>query len=119
MAGFSRAGERLEAEGIKVVAASTDPEDEAVQSIEASKGNCPGGHSVDPAYISEMTGAFYATEAGEKPRPFLHATNFLLSPDGKVNISLYSSGPLGRLVWQDVIQAVQFRKKRMAAQAQQ
>ncbi len=73
MAGFSRAGERLEAEGIKVVAASTDPEDEAVQSIEA----------------------------------------------GKMNISLYSSGPLGRLVWQDVIQAVQFRKKRMAAQAQQ
>ena len=119
MAGFSRAGERLEAEGIQVVAASTDPEDEAVQSIEASKVNFPVGHSVDPAYISEMTGAFYAPEAGEKPRPFLHATNFLLSPDGKVNISLYSSGPLGRLVWQDVIQAVQFRKKRMAAQAQQ
>ena len=119
MAGFSRAGERLEAEGIKVVTASTDPEDEAMQSIEAGKVNFPLGHSVDPAYISEMTGAFYAPEAGKKPRPFLHATNFLLSPDGKVNISLYSSGPLGRLVWQDVIQAVQFRKKRMSQAAQQ
>ena len=120
MAAFSRAGERLEAEGIKVVSASTDPEMEALQSIEAGKVNFPVGHSLDSARISEVTGAFYAPEAGEKPRPFLHATNFLLSPDGKVNISLYSSGPLGRLVWQDVIQAVQFRKKRMQdAQAQQ
>ena len=119
MAGFSRAGERLEAEGIKVVAASTDTEEEAMESIEASKVNFPVGHSIDPAHISKITGAFYSPEAGEKPRPFLHATNFLLSPDGKVNISLYSSGPLGRLVWQDVIQAVQFRKKRMSAQAQQ
>ena len=81
--------------------------------------NFPVGHSLDPTYISEVTGAFYSPEAGEKPRPFLHATNFLLSPDGKVNISLYSSGPLGRLVWQDVIQAVQFRKKRMEQAAQQ
>ena len=119
MAGFSRVGERLEAEGIKVVAASTDPEEEALQSIEAGKVNFPVGHSLDPARISEATGAFYAPEAGDKPRTFLHATNFLLSPDGKVNISLYSSGPLGRLVWQDVIQAVQFRKQRMAQAAQQ
>ncbi len=114
MAGFSRAGEKLEAEGIKVVAASTDPENEAMQSIEASKVNFPVGHSLNPVRISEVTGAYYAPEAGEKPRPYLHSTNFLLSPDGKVNVALYSSGPLGRLVWQDVIQAVQFRKRRMA-----
>ena len=120
MAAFSRAGERLEAEGIQVMAASTDSESEALQSIEASKVNFPVGHSLNPESISRVTGAFYSPEAGEKPRPFLHATNFLLSPDGRVNISLYSSGPLGRLVWQDVIQAVQFRKRRMSdAQAQQ
>ncbi len=81
--------------------------------------NFPVGHGLDPARVSAAIGAYYAPEAGEKPRPYLHATNFLLSPDGKVNVALYSSGPLGRLVWQDVIQAVRFRKKRMAAQARQ
>lgn len=98
-----------------MIAASTDPEEEALQSIEASKVNFPVGHSLDPAHISKITGAYYAPDAGEKPRPYLHSTNFLLSPDGKVNIALYSSGPLGRLVWQDLIQAVQHRKKRAAA----
>ncbi|MCE2452434.1 MAG: peroxiredoxin, partial [Nitrospinae bacterium] len=43
MAAFSRAGERLEAEGIKVVSASTDPQEEALQSIEAGKVNFPVG----------------------------------------------------------------------------
>lgn len=108
----------MEAEGIKVIAASTDPESEALQSIEASKVNFPVGHSLDPAKISELTGALYAPEAGEKPRPYLHTTNFLLDPAGNVNMSVYSSGPLGRLVWQDVIQAVIHRKKRAAAAAQ-
>jgi peroxiredoxin len=117
MAAFSRAGEKLEAEGIKVIAASTDTEEEALQSIEASKVIFPVGHSLDPAHISKITGAYYAPEAGEKPRHYLHSTNFLLSPDGKVNIALYSSGPLGRLVWQDLIPAIQHRKKRAAAAA--
>lgn len=90
-----------------------------MRSVEASGVNFPVGHGLDPARVSAAIGAYYAPEAGEKPRPYLHATNFLLSPDGKVNVALYSSGPLGRLVWQDVIQAVRFRKKRMAAQTQQ
>ena len=107
----------MEAEGIKVIAASTDPEEEAKQSIEASKVNFPVGHSLDPVEISRLTGAMYAPEAGEKPRPYLHTTNFLVDPAGNVNISVYSSGPLGRLVWQDVLQAVAHRKKRAAAAA--
>ena len=107
----------MEAEGIKVIAASTDPEEEARQSIEASKVNFPVGHSLDPVEISKLTGAMYAPEAGEKPRPYLHTTNFLVDPAGNVNISVYSSGPLGRLVWQDVLQAVAHRKKRAAAAA--
>lgn len=45
---------------------------------------------------------------------FLDAGDVL--PRIELNIAVYSSGPLGRLVWQDVVQAVQFRKKKMAAQ---
>ncbi len=98
-----------------MIAASTDPEDEALQSIEASQVNFPVGYSVNEARISELTGALYQPDASGKPRPYLHTTNFLLGPEGKVNISVYSSGPLGRLVWQDVIQAVKHRKKMAAA----
>ena len=79
--------------------------------------NFPVGHSLDPAKISELTGALYSPEANGKSRPYLHTTNFLLNPEGEVNISVYSSGPLGRLVWQDVLQAVLHRKKRAAAAA--
>ena len=79
--------------------------------------NFPVGHSLDPAHISGLTGALYSPDANGKPRPYLHTTNFLLNPEGEVNISVYSSGPLGRLVWQDVLQAVQHRKKMAAAAA--
>lgn len=77
--------------------------------------NFPVGHSLDPAKISELTGALWQPDKGAKPRTFLHTTNFLLNPAGEVNISVYSSGPLGRLVWQDVLQAVAHRKKMAAA----
>lgn len=114
LAAFSRAGEKLAAEGIKVVAGSTDPEDEVRKTIAHSEVNFPIGHSLDPAKVSETTGAFYQPDPPNRPRSYLHTTNFLLSPDGKVNIAVYSSGPLGRLVWQDVLQAVQYRKKMLA-----
>ncbi len=98
-----------------MIAASTDPEEEAIQSIEASKVTFPVGHGLNEVRISELTGAFYQPEAGARPRPYLHTTNFLLNPEGKVRISAYSSGALGRLVWQDVIQAVKKQKKMAAA----
>ena len=109
-------GEKLEAEGIKVVAGSVDSNDIVAKTVEKTKANFPVAYDLDPVLISEKTGAMYQPDKGDKPRPFLHSTNFLLSPDGKVNISLYSSGPLGKLVWQDIIQAVQFRKKKMASE---
>ncbi len=98
-----------------VVAASVDTEEVVKMSIEESEVTFPVGYGVDPAGISELTGAFYQEDPGERERPFLHTTNFLLQPDGRVNIAVYSTGPLGRLVWQDVVPAVQFRKKKMAA----
>ena len=114
LAAFSRAGEKLAAEDIKVVAASTDPEEQVKETIAHCEVNFPIGHSIDPVKVSEITGAFYQPDPPNRPRSFLHTTNFLLSPDGKVNIAVYSSGPLGRLVWQDVLQAVQYRKKMLA-----
>jgi hypothetical protein len=35
----------------------------------------------------------------------------VIKPDGTIAVSQYSSGPIGRLVWQDVVGLVQFYKK--------
>ncbi|MDA0999053.1 MAG: redoxin domain-containing protein [bacterium] len=113
---FARAKDRLDAEGIKVVAASVDTEEVVRKTVEEKKVNFPISYEVDSLEISRLTGAYYQKEPlPDRPPHFLHTTDFLLTPDGIVNIAVYSSGPLGRLVWQDVIQAVQFRKKKMVA----
>jgi hypothetical protein len=53
------------------------------------------------------TGCFY-----EERRQILHSTGYVLRPDGTVAVGVYSTGPIGRLVWQDVLALVQFYKKR-------
>ncbi|MDE0331967.1 MAG: hypothetical protein OXL41_08870 [Nitrospinae bacterium] len=83
MAAFSRAGERLETEGIKVVSASTDPEVESLQSIEAGKVNFPVGHSLDPARVSEVTGAFYAPERARSRGRFFTPPTFCSHPTAR------------------------------------
>jgi len=39
------------------------------------------------------------------------AVPFVLKPDHTIAVAQYSSGPIGRLVWQDVLALVQFQKK--------
>jgi hypothetical protein len=57
----------------------------------------PVGHSADAAAIAYATGAFV------NPGPsYLQSTGFVLDPGGRVIVSVYSSGAIGRLVPQDV-----------------
>ena len=46
----------------------------------------------------------------KQKRGFLQATGFVVKPDWTIAVSQYSSGPIGRLVWQDVLGLVQFYK---------
>jgi len=39
------------------------------------------------------------------------ATGFVIRPHRRIAVAQYSSGPIGRLVWQDVLGLVQFYKK--------
>ena len=41
----------------------------------------------------------------------LQATGFLVRPNCTIAVAQYSSGPIGRLVWQDVLGLVQHYKK--------
>ena len=106
MAAFARAQDKLQAEGITVVAASTDPRDKAAETVAEHNLTFPVGYGLPLRETAGTLGAFY-----EERRGVLHATGFVVNPDRAIAVAQYSSGPIGRLVWQDVVGLVQFYKK--------
>jgi len=107
LAGFQRATEKLAETGIKVVALSVDDEAVTIGAIEKHELSFPVGHSADADQVAAVTGAY----TNETPR-YLEATGFLLAPDGRILNAVYSSGPLGRLVAEDVIGMVAYLKSK-------
>jgi len=107
LAGFQRASEKLAEAGVKVVALSVDNEATTVGTIEKFKLSFPVGHSAEADKVASITGAY----ANESPR-YLQATGFLVAPDGKILNAVYSSGPLGRLVAEDVLGMVAYLKSK-------
>jgi hypothetical protein len=57
----------------------------------------PVGHSADAAAIARAT-----AHSSTPDPPYLQSTGFVLDPGGRVIVSVYSSGAIGRLVPQDV-----------------
>lgn len=106
MAAFQKAQGRLEEEGITVVAASTDPREQAEETVREQGLTYPIGYGLPLEETAGRFGAFY-----EPNRRVLQATGFVLRPDGAIAVAQYSSGPIGRLVWQDILGLVQFYKK--------
>jgi peroxiredoxin len=106
LAAFERARPKLQEENIRVIAASTDPIDKATETVREHAIGFPVGYGLPLQATAATFGAFY-----EERRGFLHATGFVIKPDRTIAVSQYSSGPIGRLVWQDVLGLVQFYKK--------
>lgn len=107
LAGFQRASEKLAEAGVKVVALSVDDESTTAATIEKFKLSFPVGHSADAEKVASLTGAY----TNESPR-YLQTTGFLLAPDGKILNAVYSSGPIGRLLAEDVIGMVTYLKSK-------
>jgi peroxiredoxin len=80
------------------VSLSADDED-AAQALIAKHGLAfPVGYGAVPAAVAAATGAF----VNEEPA-FLQSTGFVLDPAGRVVVSVYSSGAIGRLTADDVV----------------
>jgi peroxiredoxin len=105
LAAFARAGERLAELGIKIVALSVDDESQAAALAARLHLPFPVGYGADAAAIAAATGAY----TGGDPR-HLQSTGFVLAPDGRVEVAVYSSGAIGRLVPDDVIGLVRYLK---------
>ena len=106
MAAFQRAQDKFREERIYLVAASTDPREKAAETVEKLSLTFPVGYGLPLVETAKRLGAFY-----EMRRAILHATGFVVKPDRTIAVAQYSSGPIGRLVWQDILGLVQFAKK--------
>ena len=84
-----------------------DTEEDAKKTIAECGITFPVGYGVDNKAVAELTGCFY-----EERRQILHSTGYVLRPDSMIAVAVYSTGPIGRLVWQDVLALVQANKRR-------
>jgi peroxiredoxin len=107
---FQRASDALADAGIKVAALSVDDEPTTAALIAKQGLTFPVGHSADARAVAALTGAFV------NPDPvYLQSTGFVLDPAGRVVVSVYSSGAIGRLVPEDVIGLVRYLREHATA----
>jgi peroxiredoxin len=112
---FQRALDRLTGVGVQVAALSVDDEASTKELIAKHDLRFPVGHSADARAVAAATGAF----VNDDP-VYLQSTGFVLDPGGRVVVSVYSSGAIGRLVPDDVIGLVRYlRDHATPASAQQ
>ena len=106
---FQRASDGLASTGIMIAALSVDDEHATAELIAKHGLTFPVGHSADARAIAGPTGAFV------NPDPvYLQSTGFVLDPAGRVVVSVYSSGAIGRLVPEDVIGLVRYLREHAA-----
>ncbi len=93
---------------IDTLVAALSVDDEATtQDLIAKRGlRFPVGHSADARAIAAATGAF----VNDVPE-YLQSTGFVLDPGGRVVVSVYSSGAIGRLVPEDVIGLIRYLRE--------
>lgn len=103
---FERASEGLAEVGAKVVALSVDDEATTAELVAKHHLTFPVGHSADAKTVSAATGAFVDPDRG-----FLQSTGFIVDPTGKVVLSVYSSGAIGRLVADDVVGMLRYLRQ--------
>jgi len=97
LSAFQRSLDSLAGLDISVIALSADDEATTGDLIARHGLRFPVGHSADATAIAHATGAFI-----NPGPPCLQSTGFVLDPGGRVIVSVYSSGAIGRLVPQDV-----------------
>ena len=104
MVGFENEKKRLDDLGVKVIAVSVDPEDKAKEvADEVSFPVAFGATRAD----GDAVGAWWG-----EPQNIIQPAEFVIGDDGKVVISSYSSGPIGRMDADEVVKLVNFYEKR-------
>ena len=104
MVGYEEQKARLDALGVKVIAASVDDADKAAEI--AADLSFPVAHGVTQA-DAEAIGAWWSDE-----RSIIQPAEFVIDGDGKVLLSTYSSGPIGRMDAPSAASLIEFYESR-------
>ena len=102
MVGFETEKEKLDALGVKVVAASVDAEDKAKEV--ADEVSFPVGYGITRDQ-ADLVRAWWGEDRG-----IIQPSEFLLDENGVILLATYSSGPLGRVDAADVVRNVTRRE---------
>lgn len=108
--GFQRAADQLAGLDAGVVSLSVDDEATTRALIEKHHLSFPIGHSADADAVAALTGAFVNAEPH-----YLEATGFVLDPGGRVVVSVYSSGAIGRVIAEDAVGLIRYAQQHAAA----
>ena len=84
-----------------------DPVEKARETVQKLGLTYPVWYGMDAEEIARITGVYYDIE-----KKFVHASGFVIRPDKTIEVSCYSSGPIGRFVAQDVLKLITFYKSR-------
>ncbi len=107
LASFQRRLDQLTEAGISVVAMSSDDLEHAQETVDKHHLTFPVGYGLDAEVTATTLGGYWDSGRGA-----LESTNFLLTADGLIEVAVYSSKVLGRLVVDDVLGYVDHLKKR-------
>ncbi len=91
----------FDAMDVGIVALSTDTEEQALGVIERFGLKFPVACELELPEDADKIGAYFSLE-----RNCFHATQFVLDSDRKVEVSVYSTGPVGRLSVEEVLRYV-------------
>ncbi|WP_037501038.1 peroxiredoxin family protein [Solirubrobacter soli] len=109
---FERAQDKLAEVGAHVVALSIDDEATTQATIDRHGLSFPVGHSADARALAQATGAVVNPDAG-----YVESTGFVVGPEGKVLVGVYSTNAIGRLVPDDVIGFIRYVREHEHAAA--
>ena len=80
--------------------------EDAQKMVERRKLTFSLAYGMDAKEFAGMTGAFF-----DDKEDFIHATNFIIRPEGIIDDAVYSTGPIGRLTAADTLTLIDYRKK--------
>jgi len=109
LTGFQAGLSRLAQAGIGVISLSADPREKAAAMVAEHGLEFPVAFGASVHGVAEALGVYYDPHPMDKA-PYLQSAGFVLGPEGRVLTAVYSSGAIGRLVWQDVLGFVHYLK---------
>jgi peroxiredoxin len=109
---FQRKLPEFEKLGVRIIAISADPLDEAKQTVEKHHLTFPVLYGANPAFAAKTFGAYVAQDVHGT---YINSTGFILQPNGTIAIAVYSSGAIGRLVPDDALGLIKYMRSQVAS----